>query len=256
MFALSCALLACEKSKDPVRPVPTPGPQIVAGEISGSLGGGRVERGERVRFAVTGTGTGTHFGASTFLHSPAFTGLRVVAVESTARLWAQGTVSLAAGEGNKDLAAVTGDEIAIEPWAFQVIPTDIVDLGRVPTQSDGLGGDANVLDSSRDFDVYAISPPTDAILDLLVRVDVAEGAPASFTPSLELYAADGRLLAASDHRCVSTPVRSRAPIYARVGDPGSVGGENRRYRIAAAFGLPDACLAADPGGLPPVVRSP
>ena len=48
-----------------------------------------VERGERVRFAVTGTGAGTHFGPSTFLHSPAFAELRVVAVESTARLWGQ-----------------------------------------------------------------------------------------------------------------------------------------------------------------------
>lgn len=223
----------------------------MVGPIRGSQGGPLLERGARVRFLVTGTGSGTHFGPDTFLHSPALVDVRVVAVESSARLWAQGTVSLAAGEGNKDLAAVSGDEIAVEPWAFRVLPTELVDLGRVPAASDGLGGDANVLDEPGDFDVYVISPPTDAIRTLLVRVDVEEDAPADFTPSLELFAADGRLLAASDHRCLSTPVRSRAPLYARVGDPGGAGAADRRYRVAAAFGLPDACLASDPGSLPP-----
>ena len=245
---------ACEKPKERLRPVPTPGPQIVVREMSSRAGGSVVERGERVHFAVIGTGSGTHFGEATFLHSPAFATLAIVAVESSSRLLAQGTVSLAAGEGNKDLAAVSGGEIAIEPWSFTVVPTTIVDLGKVPCSSDALGtfGDANVIDVAGDFDVYAISPPTDAILTLLVEVELASDAPADFRPSLELYAADGRLLAASDHRCASTKVRSRAPVYARVGDPGNEGGADRRYRIAAAFGQPDACIGSSPGDLPPL----
>lgn len=250
-IATATALAGCDDSKDRGRPVPTPGPQIVVGEVGSRLGGSVVERGERVRFAVTGTGTGTHFDAGTFLHSPAFTSLSVTAVESPVRLLAQGTVSLAAGEGNKDIAAVSGDELAVEPWAFRVVPTTIVNLGKVPCSSDGSGGDANVLDPAGDFDVYAIYPPTDAVLTLLVEVELASGAPAAFRPSLELYSTDGRLLAASDHRCVSAKVRSRAPVYARVGDPGAQGGADRRYRVAAAFGLPDACIASSPGDLPP-----
>lgn len=243
-LAGAAVLGACEKSKERVRPVPTPGPQIVVREVASRAGGSVIERGERVRFAVIGTGTGTHFGDATFLHSPAFATIAIVAVESSSRLLAQGTVSLAAGEGNKDLAAVSGGEIAIEPWSFAVVPTTVVDLGKVPCSSDDAAGDANVIDTVGDFDVYAISPPTDAILTLLVEVEVASNAPADFRPSLELYAADGRLLAASDHRCVSAKVRSRAPVYARVGDPGNEGGADRRYRIAAAFGQPDACIAS------------
>ena len=83
---------------------------------------------------------GSMFDESTFLHSPAFVSLAVVTVESSARLLAQGTVSLAAGEGNKDLAAVSGNELAIEPWSFRVLPTTIVELGRVPCSSDGERG--------------------------------------------------------------------------------------------------------------------
>ena len=136
--------------------------------------------------------------------------------------------------------------------AFTVVPTRITDIGTVPCASDAAtGSDANVLDPPGDFDVYALAPPTDAIRTLLVRVERSAGAPASFRPSLELYAADGTRLAASDHGCAAATVRSRATVYARVSDPGAAGGAAYRYRVAAAFGEAEACLASFPSELPP-----
>ena len=201
-----------------------------------------VERGERLRFAVIGTGAGTHFGSTTFLHSPAFSELQVVAVESTSRLLAQGVVSLGAGEGMKDIAAVSGDELAVAYWAFRVRPTTVTELGTVPTNSDGAEApDANVIDPAGDFDVFRLAPPTDALLDLIVRVDPQL---ADFHPSLEVYDALGRLLGASDTRCVALRVNSRSPLYVRVADSTGASGPDRRYRIAAGFGHPASCLAA------------
>ena len=227
-------LAGCEEKTPDLRPQPTPGPQIVVRESTARLGTD-VERGERVRFAVIGTGAGTHFGSATFLYSPAFSELQVVAVLSTSRLIAQGVVSLAAGEGMKDIAAVTGAELAVAPWAFRVRPTALVELGNVPTNGE------DVLDPAGDFDVFRLAPPTDALLDLIVKVVPQVD---DFDPSLELYDARGRLLGASDTRCVAVRVNSRSPLYARVADPTGAGGPDHRYRIAAGFGHPASCLAA------------
>jgi hypothetical protein len=246
-FLVLAAAAACDEKKTEGRPVPTPGPQIVVREISSASGGPEVERGERIRFLVIGTGAGTHFGAQTFLHSPALADLTVVAVESSARLWAQGLVSFAAGEGNKDLAVVSGDELAVAPWAFAVRRTFPIDLGRAPADSRELTGDANVIDPAGDVDVYTVAPPTDAVQNLNVRVDAA-----GFEPSLELYRVDGRLAAHSDSGCASVAVRSRQPVFVRVSDRSGAGSPAHTYRVSAAFGLPDACLAASPGDLVPV----
>ena len=55
-LALLLLLAACDDSKPATRPVPTPGPQVVVKQIVSVSGKETVSRGERVRFAVAGTG--------------------------------------------------------------------------------------------------------------------------------------------------------------------------------------------------------
>lgn len=246
LASMALASTACDEPKIPGRPVPTPGPWIVVRESTSRLGAEDVERGERIRFAVIGTGTGTRFDAGTFLHSPAFEELQVVAVESSARLLAQGLVSLGAGEGWKDLAAVSGDELAVAPWAFHVQPTRVTRLGEVPCDSVGASEtDANVLDPAGDFDVYEIFPPTDAVRTLLVRAHPGADMPADSRLAVELFDARGRMLDASDGPCASTQVRSRSPIYARISERGGRGGPAYRYHVTAGFGHPAPCVGAE-----------
>ncbi len=255
---LTVGVAACDgSSPDRARPVPTPGPQAVVREVVSLSGGARVERGERLQFAVVGTGSGTHFDAGTFLHQPAFEELQVIAVESSARLIAQGLVSIAAGTGPKDLAVVSGDELAVAPWAFEVTPSTVFDLGRPPSSSESIAQpDAAAIDPPGDVDLFRIQPGTGAAKTIVVRVDLLGTAPGNeppsdFAPIVELFAGDGRPLARSEHRCAWTTTRSRAPIYARVADPTRQGGPNRRYRLVAVFSKPEVCLTAAPGDLVP-----
>lgn len=254
LFAVAAGA-GCDSSKGPLRPVPTPGPQIVVKGSSALSGGDDVERGERIRFAIAGTGAGTHFGPSTFLDSPAFLDLQVVAVLSSSLLEGQGMVSLAAGDGPKDIAAVTGTEIAVAPWAFTVKPPSFIDLGEIPASSDAPAkpsADAGVIDPAGDVDLYSFAPPDTGAHDLVIRLDRGSGAPGDFTPSLEVFDSKGARVASSATRCLSIRVaQSRSPLYVRVADPRHRGGPQMRYRLSAFFGLPESCLTVDPGGLVP-----
>lgn len=240
---------ACDKPKPATRPVPTPGPQIV---VKGSTAADdtKLSRGERIRFAVVGTGSGTHFGASTFLDAPAFSDLRVVAVESSRMLWAEGTVSIAAPAGHKDLAAVTGSELAVDPWAFAIPENDrILSLGSPPASTDtvaALPADAGVIDPPGDVDLFQVVPADSGARTLVFRLRRASEATADFHPTLEIYGPTGLRLAAPSSRCAVIPVHSRNPLFARVADPLHRGGADRRYVLAVHVGLPQDCALPVP----------
>lgn len=243
---LLLALAGCqEEGPARVRPVPTPGPQIVVRDVFSRSGQVLLERGERVRFAVIGTGAGTQFGPDTFLHSAAFEEVDVVAVLSSTHLIAQATVAIGTGDGPKDLAAVSGGEIAVSPWAFEIASGGIEKAGTPPFTR------AGEIDPSRDVDLFEFAPDRSAARWMLVRVDRDAEAPEDFAPTLEVFRADGRRVARTDRRCVAVFVNSRASWFARVADPAFGGGEDRRYRLVVGYGEPEGCLTAIPGELVP-----
>ena len=236
-LALLLLLAACDDSKPATRPVPTPGPQVVVKQIVSVSGKETVSRGERVRFAVAGTGAGTHFSASTFVDSKAFTDLRVVAVVSSTLLYAQGTISVIAAEGHKDLAVVSGAELAIDPWAFVVDPKPAtIALGAPPVTATG------AVTKEGEVALFQLTPKDSGLRTIVIRVDRDPAAPPDFEPSLEIYDAEGKPLARPARGCAAIEVRSRAPLFVRIADPLRRGGENRRFTIAALYGQPFLCV--------------
>lgn len=249
-LALFVLVSACNDTPPAMRPPPTPGPIAAVTAVTSISGGARVQRGEIVRFAVVGTGTGTHFGSSTFLQMAGFEELAVVAVESTAKLWAQGRVSLGSPAGKKDLAAVSGSEIAVAQWALEVIEPEVVKLGVPPADSAlSASGDAGVLDPLGDVDLYEIEALDGNLRTLVVRVDTPPGSP--LVIALELYSPGGAKLAAPRYACAAVQTRGTR-VLARVADIGRRGGEDFRYRLVASYEQPEACLTWEPGNLPPL----
>ncbi len=246
---LLASLAGCEDEPLPGRPAPTPGPIAAVTSVASLSGSPKVERGEIVRFAVIGTGTGTHFGPATFVQAAGFEEMTVVAVDSSAKLWAQGRVSFGAPAGKKDLAVVTGSEIAVAPWALEVVAPDVVKLGAPPVNSEhAAAADASVLDPAGDVDVYEIESRDRNLRTLVIRADTPAGSPLEL--SLEVYAMNGARLAAPRYPCAVVQTRGEK-VLARVTDAGRRGGEGFRYRLVAGYEQAEACLTWQPGSLPP-----
>lgn len=241
LLAIGTVVLAgCQdESKLPGRPIPTPGPQVVVRELRTISGTETVERGERIAFAVIGTGAGTHFDGTTFLNSPAFEELRVVAVLSSSLLQAQGTIAAGAGAGNKDLSVVTGNELAIAPWAFAVAQTERVKLGVPPVESG-----EQTLDPGGDVDLYDFAPENGQARDAVIRV-FGSG---TLRPEIAVYRGDGRSVADAGKSCAVVRVNSKAPVIVKVTDPARSGGA---YVLRIDYGRPEDCLLAMPDDLIP-----
>jgi len=243
LLALVLAPLAaaCDQSRPVTRPVPTPGPQVVVQDVTSISGGEKVERGERIRFAVAGTGAGTHFSSETFLDSKAFSDLRVVAVVTSRLLYAQGTVGIGASQGHKDLAVVSGGELAVDPWAFEVQAKPLpAALGPPPVTADG------VIDAAGRAALFSVTPKDSAVRTLVISVERGRDAPADFTPSLEIYSSEGRLVQSPASGCGFVEVRSRAPLFVRIADPLHGAGADRRFHFVATYGDPWLCKKAEP----------
>ena len=232
---------ACDMSKPLTRPVPTPGPQVVVTGTTAISGNENVERGERIRFAIKGTGAGTHFSSETFLTSTAFSDLRVVAVLNSQLLYAQGTVAIAASRGHKDLSVVSGSELAIDPWAFVVADLPAArPLGTPPLEETG------AIETAGEAALYQIAPKDFAVRTLVISAERDRNAPVDFIPSLEVYAADGRVVQAPASGCAAIEVRSRAPLFLRVADPLRRAGADRRFHLTASYGDAWLCKKVEP----------
>lgn len=239
--ALGLALLAgCQSSSGAVA-LPA-GPKAVIGQITSASGTSTVGIGERVRFAVMGSGGGTHFSGATYLNSPAFSDLEIVAVVNSSLLFAQGTISVQSAAGARDLAVVTGKEVTIIPAAFTIPSTVTIPNEGVPPVS--VAG--SILRAGA-VALYQVAPVDDGLRTLIFRVDRDPAAPGEFEPTLEVYQAVGPLLAAPIKPCAAVQVNSTNPLVARIADPARGAGADHKYLLSVFYGDPYDCVLSQPG---------